>query len=170
MPPRKKKTAAESAAPTADSELPNALKRPQAKGFARDEDPPDDIQPNAMPSGMAIRTVQEMRVGAGNEDQIASGRGLTYEWEFVAAQIIDRVAVVEDVTGAGGSTGGLRYTHTQTVPSSSWTVAHGLGTKPGVLVIENSGQELLAEVHYPNDNQTVIVFGSPFAGTAYLRG
>lgn len=157
VPPRKKNAVPESTATAAGSELPNALRKPAAKGFVRDESPKPDEQ--AMPSASAIRQIGELRAAA--DDDIASGRGLTYEWEFVAAQIIDRVEVVEKTTA---------YTHTQSVAASSWLISHNMATKPGILVVANDGQELLAEVHYPNDNQTVIVFGSPFAGTAYLRG
>ncbi|WP_203844875.1 hypothetical protein [Dactylosporangium siamense] len=94
------------------------------------------------------------------------GEGPVYDWAPFIADIEARLRAAE-VTGVGT---GSRYVHTQPVPSASWTINHALSTKPGVTVISASGQQLLPEVHYPNDGTAVLVFGSPLAGMAYLHG
>lgn len=160
--PRKKPEQAET---TAESTLPNALRRATKRGFQRDTEPKEDAQ-----TATDVESARQEVLRTLPGDDIASGRGLTYEWEIIAASLVNRVQTVEDAVDAGGSTGGLRYLHTQSVPSSSWNVPHNLATKPGVVVVSNAGQLLMAEVHYPDDNNTVIVFGTPFTGTAYLRG
>lgn len=98
---------------------------------------------------------------------LASGRGLTYEWEFVAAGIYDRIDQLEAILPSSG--GGVTYLHTQGVAASTWTISHHLGTVPDVVIVDVSGQQLLAEIHYPDVNTTVVVHGQPYAGSAYLR-
>lgn len=123
---------------------------------------PADVQ--AAPPAEVLRQV------ALNAGQIATGRGPTYEWEFFMQDMETRMASVESGGGGGGGGSAGSYVHTQTLASASWAVTHALNTKPSVVVVDGGGQELLAEVHYPDDNTTVIVFGTPYAGTAYLRG
>jgi hypothetical protein len=95
---------------------------------------------------------------------LATGRGLTYEWEFFVDQLF---RLVNAGGGGGGATPTIEFV--QSSAAAVWTVNHGLGAYPNVLVIDSSGQELLAEVHYPDDQQVVIVHGQPYSGTAYLR-
>lgn len=60
------------------------------------------------------------------------------------------------------------FVHTQAVAASVWTVAHHFGTRPAVdIIIDGAGFE--AEVTHPDDETTVITFGSPTVGTANLR-
>lgn len=92
---------------------------------------------------------------------LATGRGLTYEWEFFIDQIFQELGDA----GIGPQT----FEFVQSSAASVWTINHGLGAYPNVLVIDDSGQELLTEVHYPDDQTVVIIHGQPYSGTAYLR-
>ncbi len=92
---------------------------------------------------------------------LATGRGLTYEWEFFIDQLFQQLASA----GAGPQT----FEFVQSAAAATWTVTHGLNAFPNVLVIDDNGQELLAEVHYPDDQKVVIIHGQPYSGTAYLR-
>lgn len=58
-------------------------------------------------------------------------------------------------------------TFTQTIPSATWTIAHNLGYEPNVSIIVG-GEEVEAEVDFPNNSVVVISFGTPVAGTARL--
>jgi hypothetical protein len=60
------------------------------------------------------------------------------------------------------------YVHDQGVPSDTWTVVHGLGKYPNVVVIDSSGNQLWCEVDYPDANTVVIKANGAFSGTAYL--
>ena len=124
------------------------------------------------PSSLAVAAIKRMSAMASTvsnpgDVDIGSGRGLTYEWEFVAAGLYDRVDTLEQ---AAPPTGTTFYFHNQTVPASSWTIPHNLGTAPDVLVLDALGQQLFAEVHYPDTDTAVVIHGSPHAGSAYLRG
>ncbi len=107
---------------------------------------------------------------------VATGRGITYEWEQFLFEVFDRLAVVEEASdsgGGGGTQGDVSaigtYVHNQTSAAATWTINHGLDTKP-VVVVVSAGTLVFAEVAYPNDTTVVITFGRSFAGTAYLRG
>ncbi len=105
---------------------------------------------------------------------VATGRGVTYEWEQFMVEVLDRLGTVEDSGGGGGGGQGEvsaigTYVHNQTSAAATWTINHGLDTKP-VVVVVSAGALVLAEVAYPNDTTVVITFGRSFAGTAYLRG
>ena len=105
----------------------------------------------------------------GPED-VATGRGVTYEWEQFLFEVFDRLATVESAGGGGSAGTGASYVHTQAVAAGTWTVTHGLGTKPVVAVVSTVGGLIVAQVDYPSDNVTALTFGRPYAGTAYFRG
>ena len=63
------------------------------------------------------------------------------------------------------------YTHTQSTPSSTWTIVHGLGYNPaGVKVWDSANEEWEpASVSYPDLNTVVLDFaGNIFSGIAKL--
>ncbi len=134
---------------------------------ASEADTGSDAVP-AGPSEHAVAAVHAMGQAAtvSGDGGIASGRGLTYEWEFVAAGLYDRVDHIEQ----SGAPGGLFFLHTQTVAAAVWTIPHGLNTIPDVLVVDTLGQQLHADVSYPDNDTAVVTHGQPYAGTAYLRG
>lgn len=97
-----------------------------------------------------------------NPADLGSGRTFKYEWE---QYIVD---IYQELANAGG--GGVpTYQFVQATPAATWTINHGLSDYPTVLVLDGSGQELWAEIHYPDDQTVVISHGQPIAGTAYLR-
>lgn len=60
------------------------------------------------------------------------------------------------------------FVHDQAVGTAVWNVAHFLGVEPSVTVLAG-GQVVEGDVTHPDSNTTVITFGSPVAGTAFLR-
>jgi len=64
------------------------------------------------------------------------------------------------------------YTHTQSVPSTDWTIAHGLGVRPLVSVqvaVGGTIQAILPKaVEYPDDQTVIVRFTSARSGTARL--
>lgn len=96
-------------------------------------------------------------------NELGTGRGLTYEWELVVADILDRLAVIE-----GGGLPNV-YIQTQATPAATWTITHNLGTTPVTVLTDPTGQVVWAEIDYPDVNTAVVTFASPFAGIAVLR-
>lgn len=64
---------------------------------------------------------------------------------------------------------GAGYTHTQAVASDTWTIAHNLGYRPSVELIDDAGNEFAAEVQHPTVNLTTVNIAVPVAGIARLN-
>lgn len=61
------------------------------------------------------------------------------------------------------------YVHTQSVPSTTWTVNHNMGKNPSVSIVNSSGEQVFSDVDHISVNQLVITFSFPFAGIAYMN-
>lgn len=60
------------------------------------------------------------------------------------------------------------YTHTQSSPSTTWTITHNLGYHPSVTVVDSAQTVVIGDVTYVSDNQLIVSFSVPFGGKAYL--
>ena len=68
------------------------------------------------------------------------------------------------IGGAGGSD--KNYSHIQDVPSTLWTVSHNLNKIPSVTILNNSGEEIYADINVINNNTIQILFTMSIAGKA----
>lgn len=66
--------------------------------------------------------------------------------------------------GAAQST----YVHSQPVAAMVWTIDHGLGFWPDVIVFDASGSEVKGAAANPTTSRTTLTFSVPIAGTARL--
>lgn len=71
--------------------------------------------------------------------------------------------------GGGGGGSGLSYLHTQSSPSSVWTINHNLGIRPSVELFTVGGAEFDADVQHTSINQTVVTLVAPLSGSARLN-
>jgi len=63
----------------------------------------------------------------------------------------------------------IRHRHDQGTPSDTWTISHGLKTKPAaVAVFDTSNTMVYGDIDHTNENNLVLRFSLPFAGVAYL--
>lgn len=53
--------------------------------------------------------------------------------------------------------------------SKVWTVAHNLGKRPAVTVVDSAGTVVIGEVDYLDDNTVRLTFCAAFSGTAYFN-
>lgn len=60
------------------------------------------------------------------------------------------------------------YVHEQDVPSSAWSITHGLGYHPNVSVVDSAGTEVVGLVKYTSTDTLTVTFSAPFGGKAYL--
>jgi hypothetical protein len=60
------------------------------------------------------------------------------------------------------------FVHAQASPASVWTIEHHFGVEPEVTVLV-AAQASEGDVTHPDDETTIITFGSPVSGTALLR-
>ncbi len=63
----------------------------------------------------------------------------------------------------------LHYRHIQSTPASSWTIAHNLGKRPSVSVVDSAGTNIVGDFEYVDDNNCTLTFSSSFSGEAYLN-
>ena len=60
------------------------------------------------------------------------------------------------------------FTFNQAGASASWVIAHSLGKKPSVTVIDTGGNTVEGGITYTDDNNLTLDFNTAFAGDAYL--
>lgn len=71
--------------------------------------------------------------------------------------------------GEGFGSGAVQeLVHEQVTPAGSWNVVHNFGKIPHVVVTNEAGEWLLADMEFPSANQVVVTFATPSAGKAYL--
>ena len=63
----------------------------------------------------------------------------------------------------------LHYTHSQEVPSNTWTITHNLGKYPSITVVSDIGIEVVGDYEYVDLNNVVLTFNGIFSGKAYLN-
>lgn len=80
----------------------------------------------------------------------------------------DTRTVQVQVPGPPGPSGITAYVHQQSVSSTTWTIAHNLGFKPSVELLNTASQEIDGDVVHISNNVTVISFNVPVAGLARL--
>jgi hypothetical protein len=61
------------------------------------------------------------------------------------------------------------FVYDQSTPATVWTVNHGLGLNPAVVIVDSGGTQVYGTVEYITSNQLVITFSSAFGGKAFLR-
>src|SRR5665213_1181258 len=61
------------------------------------------------------------------------------------------------------------YAHTQSLPATTWNVAHNLGKFPSVTVVDSAGTQVMGAVVHIDANNLVINFSAGFSGKAYCN-
>lgn len=75
---------------------------------------------------------------------------------------------ITGIVGGGGS-GDAHFTHTQSAASATWSVAHNLGKKPSVMIVDSADFVLHGSVKYIDSNNLTINLSAPTSGKAYLN-
>lgn len=83
---------------------------------------------------------------------------------FVIGLEADLAAIRASISSGGA----IGFTFTQSSPSTSWTITHGLGRYPQVTIIDNTGHDVYADIQNNTINQCVITFSTALAGIATL--
>lgn len=61
------------------------------------------------------------------------------------------------------------YTHTQSVPSSEWSIQHNLGKRSSITVVDSTDAVVFGDVNYIDSNNVTITFNGAFSGKAYFN-
>ncbi len=63
----------------------------------------------------------------------------------------------------------LHATHVQASAADLWLVAHNLGKRPSVTVVDSAGDPVEGMVSYTDSSNLTITFSAAFSGEAYLN-
>lgn len=69
-------------------------------------------------------------------------------------------------TGPAGGGASINYLHTQSSPSSVWTVNHNMGFRPSVELFTTGWYEMVADVVHVSENQFLVYCNAPTTGYA----
>ena len=64
--------------------------------------------------------------------------------------------------------GSSRHVHTQSSPSSTWSITHALGGFPSVMIVDSARSVVVGDVIYNSTSLVTVAFSAPFSGYAYL--
>ncbi len=65
--------------------------------------------------------------------------------------------------------GDLNYDHSQVASVTVWNIAHSLGKRPAVTVIDSGANEIIGAVVHTDTNNLTITFTAAISGHAYLN-
>lgn len=142
--------------PPSDERLTNRDRRPVTRKSARAKFP--------LMTDQEIRQIAVLR-GADldtTDPDAGGGRSFRYEWEESDYHLEQQIQSI-----ANGGT--ISYTHNQTTPAATWVIDHHMGLIPNVVLLDSTGQQMIAELRFPSDQTVVVVHSAPYTGTAYLR-
>lgn len=95
-------------------------------------------------------------------------------WEklLTVQDIVDHIADhTQDVNAHINETDRKRldgFVHKQNTSSDTWTIVHNLNKFVSITVADSSGRVVEGDYKYISSNEVVLLFSSPFSGTAYL--
>ena len=64
---------------------------------------------------------------------------------------------------------GISFTFIQATASTTWNITHPLNRFPSVTIVDSSGNVIISDTSYNNENQITLNFTAPFSGKAYLN-
>lgn len=78
------------------------------------------------------------------------------------------LSLTTNLIGSGGGSD-ANFIHTQAIASISWTINHGLGKYPSVVIIDNFNNAMIADIQYTSINNVTITFAAPSTGKAIFN-
>jgi len=62
--------------------------------------------------------------------------------------------------------GALPYIHTQSAPSSVWTIPHNRGYLVDITIYDANDEQIIGDIRHDNDQVATITFSEPITGRA----
>ena len=107
--------------------------------------------------GVVLRELIENKTVIGSVDMPAS-----YENQK------DKILVVNE-TETGLKFVARTHVHDQGLPSSEWSISHGLDKFPSLVIKTSAGDSVEGSINYVDKNTIIVTFNAPFSGTAVLN-
>lgn len=61
------------------------------------------------------------------------------------------------------------FVFVQDTPSDRWEIAHNLGKRPSITVVDSAGTVVMGEYEFTDENTVVCTFSGAFSGECYLN-
>ena len=81
---------------------------------------------------------------------------------------VSQPSVNVSVQGISGGSD-AHFTYTQNAASDTWSIAHNLGKKPSVTIVDSADSVLYGSIEYTDLNNLTINLSAPTSGKAYLN-
>lgn len=105
-----------------------------------------------------------------NADLTITLAGTTQTVDLLTNEVTEVITVgIQGPQGPPGGGADANYVHTQASALGTWTVAHNLGKRPSVTVVDSSDREVEGDIVHDSINQATITFSAAFAGKAYVN-
>lgn len=111
--------------------------------------------------GNSVPTLTEKIKKALNTPIMETAAETKYDDRYYTKSEVD-----DKVSGVTGST---TFEFSQISPSAKWNIPHNLNKKPSVSIVDSSGNLVIGDVKYINENNVEITFSAAFSGKAYLN-
>lgn len=99
-----------------------------------------------------------------------SSVGHTHDDRYYTESEVDAKLVEKATVGHTHINGADRtYRHVQSAALAIWTVAHNLGKRVAVSVVDSAGDVVIGDCRYDSDNQVTLTFSAAFSGEAYCN-
>lgn len=88
-----------------------------------------------------------------------------------AVLVVGEIAEGECLMRVGNELVGVNrsYVHTQGAAAATWTITHGLGRYPSVMVVDSAGTVVHGGIAYNSIDELVVTFSAAFSGKAFLN-
>jgi hypothetical protein len=114
--------------------------------------PQSPIVINVLPSTQTIQSTNPIVVGPGQGGSTGP----------------QGIQGIQGIQGLIGPQPNIFYTHTQSIPSNTWTIPHNLNGHPTVVVLDSAGTQCEGNISYTDNNIMVVTFSAAFSGIAYV--
>ena len=81
---------------------------------------------------------------------------------------VSQPSVNVSVQGISGGSD-AHFIYTQNAASDTWSIAHNLGKKPSVTIVDSADSVLYGSIEYTDLNNLTINLSAPTSGKAYLN-
>lgn len=101
---------------------------------------------------------------------VGGGFGTNNYENLINLPSINGIELIGNKTSAElNLTGDKTYIHTQSVESDTWNITHNMDKYPSVVIIDNDGKAVMADIYYINLNEVRLNFNQPTSGKAALN-
>lgn len=102
------------------------------------------------------------------DDGAAVGRGDKVSFDG-GSPITVSGGIVHVPVGGGSGGSDANFVHDQAIAATTWNVAHNLGKRAAVQVVDSAGTQVEGDIIWIDNNHVRLEFSAPFSGSAFFN-